>query len=91
MAKLELLRNEVRHPLAINSGYRCAKHNTELRGSSPNSLHMKGKAADISWDELDAFQKANLLTRAMKYFGGIGIAKTYLHVDIGFEQKLWIY
>lgn len=32
--------------IAVNSGYRCAKHNAEIGGAS-RSQHVKGEAADI--------------------------------------------
>lgn len=91
MMQLEKLREYVDHPLVINSGFRCPKHNAELRDSAKNSLHMQGKAADISWDEFDAYEKRNLLEGAQELFAGIGIGKTYMHVDLGGQHRLWVY
>lgn len=33
-------------PIAVNSGYRCPRHNDDV-GGVPNSQHMRGEAADI--------------------------------------------
>lgn len=90
MDALEKMRLDYNRPLRINSGYRCPEHNSKLSGSSPNSLHMKGIAADISWDEFPADDKKKLLNLAVKDFGGLGIGRTYLHVDLG-PAKVWIY
>jgi len=43
---LQPLRNELKCPIRINSGYRCEKLNEKV-GSQPTSEHLQGKAADI--------------------------------------------
>jgi zinc D-Ala-D-Ala carboxypeptidase len=91
MDQLEMIRGMFHFPMRINSGYRCQKHNDSLLNSSPNSWHTKGKAADISWDEFDAKTKHRLLEKSIRYFEGIGIGKSYLHVDLGGEEKVWVY
>ena len=49
---LQALRDAVDKPIIINSGYRSPKHNKAV-GGSPNSQHLKGKAADIVISLLD--------------------------------------
>ncbi len=44
---LQPLRDRVRHPLRINSGYRCPELNRAV-GGVPISQHVKGEAADIA-------------------------------------------
>ena len=44
---LDPLRNAWGHPIKVNSGYRCAKLNRALKGSSPTSAHLVGFAADL--------------------------------------------
>lgn len=44
--KLELLRKELRAPIHITSGYRCALHNKKVGGGS-HSQHLNGRAADV--------------------------------------------
>lgn len=91
MTDLEEMREEADMPLIINSGYRCKVHNASLPNSSPTSWHLQGLAADIKWSHLNGAKKLVLLTEAIRIFDGIGIGKTYLHVDKGGKTKVWIY
>ena len=49
--KLVKLADRVREhfdaPVTVTSGVRCQAHNDELRGSVPNSYHIRGKAMDF--------------------------------------------
>jgi len=45
--KVQTLRDLVRLPIRINSGYRTPERNREV-GGVPNSLHCQGKAVDVS-------------------------------------------
>lgn len=47
---LDPARERLGHPIVVNSGFRCPKHNAEV-GGVPNSQHMKGEAADIRCDD----------------------------------------
>ena len=49
---LQPLRNELKEPIHINSGYRCKELNKEVRGRY-NSQHMQGMAADIVTSNLE--------------------------------------
>ena len=56
---LQPIRDKLRRPIFISSGYRCYRVNKAVGGSS-RSQHMKGKAADIVVSGMDAetlFQK----------------------------------
>ena len=44
---LDPLRNAWGHPIKVTSGYRCARLNKALKGSSPTSAHLVGFAADL--------------------------------------------
>lgn len=74
-------------PIYINSACRCAYHNKVVRGS-PNSQHVKGKAADLRLPEgltVDEFaQKAEEAG-----FTGIGKYKTFVHVDVRPNKARW--
>lgn len=87
MLQCEEFRYELQEPLRVTSGYRCAKHNASLKDSSPYSKHLEGLAADIIWTS----NKYKMISTAMKMFDGIGIGKTYIHVDKGGIKKVWIY
>lgn len=87
MIACEEFRYEVQEPLRPTSGYRCEVYNATLPDASPHSWHLKGKALDIKWGK----NRLKMLAIAMRLFDGIGIGKTYLHVDKGGSKKLWVY
>ena len=49
---LQVIRNELKLPIIINSGYRSTEVNAAVGGAS-NSFHMKGLAADIRCPDMD--------------------------------------
>jgi uncharacterized protein YcbK (DUF882 family) len=76
VARLEILRSIVGHPLPILSGYRCAVHNRAV-GGARNSQHLRGAAVDFKQGlvSVAAARKAG--------FRGIGICNGWaVHVDI---------
>jgi uncharacterized protein YcbK (DUF882 family) len=78
---IQELRTRVGKPFYINSGYRCSEHNHHI-GGVDNSYHVKGLAADVSirgWGGLD---KHTLLSQAFDLFNGVGIYKTFIHLDL---------
>lgn len=81
--KLEQMRNDLGQPIKINSGFRCAKHQQELREGGletavGKSTHELGQAADISCPiPID-----DLMDCAAKYFLAIGKASKWLHCDL---------
>ena len=88
---LDALRDDLGEPMVITSGYRCPEHN-EAVGGSENSSHLKGLAADISC--ATSHDRFKLLSVLFKYFDRIGIAKTFIHVDIDEDkpkQLTWTY
>lgn len=88
--RLDKLRGSVGHPLIVNSGFRCPKHNAEKDGSK-ESMHLKGMASDISTTNMTAGQRHRLINQAMELFNGIGIGKNFVHVDIRKEPAMWVY
>lgn len=84
------IRETMKIPIFINSGFRCEKHNKEIDGN-PNSLHLTGKAVDISTARMSGEQKFELVELGQMIFsGGLGIAQTFIHLDIG-PSRLWVY
>lgn len=49
---LQPLRDKLRMPLTINSGYRTLEHNINV-GGAKNSQHMKGQAVDFTCYDLN--------------------------------------
>ena len=93
--KLELVRFIYKKPMTITSGVRCEKHNASpaVQGRK-NSTHLKGWAADIAVS--GCFQRDQLAGYLRMQFNRMGIAKTFIHVDVGDEHGkpspcLWVY
>ena len=86
--KLQKLRDYVKKPVVIRSGYRTPEHNAAVRGAT-HSQHMLGTAADI---EVAGYTGDQLAALA-RYFGftGIGIASNWIHVDVRDTPAEWRY
>lgn len=85
--RLQLLRDRVKRPVIITSGYRCPKHNKEV-GGVDSSYHTQGLAVDIVVENYGLEELANL-AKAVG-FKGIGIYKShgFIHLDLG-EERRW--
>jgi len=84
---LEKLRAKIGKPLIINSGHRCAQWNAAV-GGAPRSMH-KTLAVDIS---LIGQDRHLLLAEARALgFNGIGMARTFLHLDRRAVPAHWFY
>lgn len=91
MYRLDCLRGVMGKPFRINSGYRTPSHNKAVKGAS-RSNHMKGEAVDIStvgWSKEERAQLINLARRMG--FRGVGVARTYIHLDVSARDAAWIY
>lgn len=92
--KLQLIRDWIKLPLKITSGYRCSKHQKDLGESGIQtakglSQHELGKAADIKCSSLTS---GELAQKAENFFQAIGIANSFVHVDLrGPEKRRWSY
>ena len=79
LEKLDQLREECGFPFRITSGYRDETHPNEARKEKPGT-HNQGIAADIAVS--NGFERMNIVHNALKLgFGGIGVAKGFVHVD----------
>lgn len=78
--KLNTVREILKKPIVINSGFRCESHNRKIGGSATSS-HLRGLAVDIKAN--DSLYRHQLLK--VLYFVGfsrIGIDKDFIHIDI---------
>jgi len=92
-SQLQYIRDNVALPITINSGYRCEAHNKSV-GGSENSQHLLGKAADIvingldpvldTYDYLDDLMRTGEILQ-----GGLGMYKTFTHIDIRKIKARW--
>lgn len=79
LVKLDELRHACGFPFIITSGYRDPSHSIEARKSKPGK-HSEGIASDIRIS--NGAEGYKIVSEAMKAgFTGIGIAKTFIHVD----------
>lgn len=67
--------------ITVNSAYRTPRRNATIEGAARNSLHMQGKAVDITMRGVDLSQ----LEQMAKYYkvGGVGIYRSFIHLDTG--------
>jgi len=92
LAKLDEAREFAGIPFIINSAYRSPEHNAKI-GGKPNSSHLRGLAVDIKAnDSRTRFTVLNALISVG--FNRIGIADTFIHVDLSkdkSQQVIWTY
>jgi uncharacterized protein YcbK (DUF882 family) len=92
VSKLDKARGIADIPFVINSGCRCEKHN-KMVGGSKSSSHLKGLAVDIkATTSTQRYKIINALLIAG--FTRIGVAKTFIHVDIDQDKArnvIWTY
>lgn len=90
--KLDEARERAGIPFVINSAYRSPEHNAKI-GGKPNSSHIKGLAVDIS--VTNSRQRFIVLNALLEVgFTRIGIADTFIHVDLDNEKSkdvIWTY
>jgi len=74
----EAVRTSIDHPLIINSGHRCQKHNEDEEGS-PTSSHTKGLAIDISYKGLSSKKKDELVSLCLLHFDYTEANERFVH------------
>lgn len=84
---LEDVREKFGSPVVIRSGCRCEKHNRRV-GGKKNSMHLSGKAADISVIGIMPGDVAAYL-RGKYDFYGIGDYVNFTHTDVRTERARW--
>lgn len=88
ISRLQIVRDEIQKPIIINSGYRCSWHNIAI-GGEKNSQHLIGNAVDIKLDCYNEKEQHLILQMSLSLFRGIGIYKTFLHLDLA-EKRIWV-
>jgi len=83
---LEAIREKAGKPLKINSGYRSPAYNKKV-GGSPNSQHLLSKAADIVIAGMTPSEVAKIAESCGAT--GIGVYKTFTHVDVRPSKARW--
>lgn len=91
LAKLDKARERANIPFIINSAYRSPSHPESIK--NPTSSHIKGLAVDIRAN--DSRQRFLILDALIAVgFSRIGIAGTFIHVDLDLDKSqnvIWTY
>ena len=91
LSKLDEAREFAGIPFSINSAYRSPNHPLSVK--NPTSSHIKGLAVDIkATDNATRFKIVKALISVG--FTRIGIADTFVHVDLDFDKRqniIWTY
>lgn len=85
---LDHIRENMQCAIYVNSGYRTPAHNTKVNGAI-NSMHLYGCAADVRPANGDLEKLRKLAEGWMPNSGGIGVYKTFIHVDIRDRKTRW--
>ena len=79
LERLDALREACGFPFVITSGYRSPNHTIERRKEKAGT-HAQGIAADIR--AISGTEKYEIVKQALLLgFGGIGVARSFIHVD----------
>lgn len=76
--------------MITGSGYRCKKYNAIIPGAVTNSQHIKGKAADINIEDVQPSCVQKKMQEGWFKNGGVGVYKTFTHVDTG-PKRRWVH
>ena len=91
--QLQILRDKVKKPIKINSGYRCQDYNDNVIKGAKHSQHKLGKAADIVINGMMPNEVYKLVCEMVEAgelkFGGIGKYNSFAHVDIRDYSARW--
>ena len=89
--KVQQVRDTLNRSITINSGIRCSNHNSTIN-ATPTSSHIGGWAADLKYT--GSAERYELLYAILPIFDRIGIAKTFIHVDVDANKTAgvtWLY
>lgn len=89
---LQVLRDEIREPLHVNSGYRTQTYNKKV-GGKPASKHLTAEAGDITAKSYTPKQLAvkieKLIISGKMKQGGLGIYPGFVHYDVRGIKARW--
>jgi uncharacterized protein YcbK (DUF882 family) len=88
--RLQRIRDSIRMPIRITSGYRCEAYNAKA-GGEKDSAHTTGEAVDVLMPSNE--YRYLFLERAWCWFSRIGIYDKHVHVDVSStlpRPRCWI-
>lgn len=86
---LQSVRTHFGKAVTITSGYRTVNYNSKVSGSSEDSKHCYGLAADIKVKGVSPKTVASYIETLIPNSGGIGIYSTFVHVDARSDKSRW--
>ena len=84
LQKLQQLRETIKRPITITSGFRCNHHNAHV--GAKQSWHTLGRACDIKVRGVDVDALATL---AREVFNGVIVYESWVHVDVRDGEKYY--
>lgn len=85
---LQKIRTHFGRAVTINSAYRTPTHNRSV-GGSEFSQHTYGKAADIKINGVSPEKIATYAEKLLPGTGGIGVYKSFCHIDVRVTKSRW--
>jgi len=89
---LQVIRDEVKRPITITSGYRSLEHNRAVKGAS-NSTHLTGLGADFKVLGMTPKQVVvvieRLITEGKIPQGGLKAYASWIHYDVRNVKARW--
>jgi len=89
---LQIIRNELKVPISITSGYRSPEHNRKI-GGAQESTHMQGIAADFKANGMAPTAVAAIIERLIREKkipqGGLKAYASWVHYDIRGTKARW--
>ena len=85
---LDAIRERIGQPIEVLSGYRCPEHNAEV-GGVPNSQHVEGTAAEITYDGIDVDHLAQVAEECGADGIGCYYHQDFIHVDVRGDAARW--
>ena len=82
------VRDHFGKPVVINSGLRCAFHNSRV-GGAPKSQHLLGTAADIRIAGINPKDVYDYLDKKYPDKYGIGRYPSFTHIDVREKKARW--
>ncbi len=89
---LQVLRDELKKPIHINSGYRHPAYNKRI-GGAKFSQHLTASASDITVRDITPKKLARTILKLIKQGkmneGGVGLYNGFVHYDIRGKKARW--
>jgi len=85
--ELQKLRDIIKKPIDISSGYRTPEKNNSLKNSSPKSKHLLGIAVDIFVEGMSV-EEVYFIAKHLQ-FNGIGLYDSHIHLDVRDKKAFW--